>query len=39
VVHAGSQPPTYDIKLVSNEAVTHTYVPQGDLHIADAPTG
>jgi hypothetical protein len=39
VVHANTQPVTYDIKLVSNPLVTHTNVPEGDLHVADKPTG
>jgi len=35
VVHPNTQPVTYDIKLVSNPAVTRNNIPEGDLHIAD----
>ncbi len=38
-VHTNTQPATYDIQLASNGSVTHTFVPEGDLHIADKPTG
>ena len=34
-VHYNTQPPTYDIRLVSDSKVTHNNVPEGDLHVAD----
>lgn len=38
-VHTNTQPVTYDIQLESDSSVKHYNVPEGDLHVADSPSG